>query len=143
MAVIKYREDELDMLARLLRAEAEGEGELGMLLVGNVGVNRVRVDCSDFKNIRTLNQMIYQSPGGFEAVQKPYFYQKARERDKRIARRAVNGERAWPGKFSLWYFRPDGNCPPQWWGQPFSGKHKLHCFYEPKSGECDAIYNTY
>ena len=50
MAVIKYREDELDMLARLLRAEAEGEGELGMLLVGNVGVNRVRVDCSDFKN---------------------------------------------------------------------------------------------
>ena len=36
------------MLARLMRAEAEGEGELGMLMVGNVGVNRVRGDCMDF-----------------------------------------------------------------------------------------------
>lgn len=143
MAVIKYREDELDLLARLLRAEAEGEGELGMLLVGNVGVNRVRVDCSDFKDIRTLKQMIYQSPGGFEAVQRPYFYQKARERDKQLARRVVNGERFWPGKFSLWYFRPTGDCPPQWWGQPFSGKYKLHCFYEPTGETCTNIYNTY
>ena len=48
MAVIKYNESELKLLARLMRAEAEGEGELGMLLVGNVAVNRVRARCLDF-----------------------------------------------------------------------------------------------
>ena len=48
MAVIKYNESELKLLARLMRAEAEGEGELGMLLVGNVAVNRVRARCLDY-----------------------------------------------------------------------------------------------
>lgn len=41
MAVIAFNAKELDLLARLMRAEAEGEGQLGMLLVGNVAVNRV------------------------------------------------------------------------------------------------------
>ena len=39
--IVKYTEKELDLLARLMRAEALGEGNLGMLMVGNVGVNRV------------------------------------------------------------------------------------------------------
>ena len=41
MAIIKYTNNELDSLARLIRAEAVGEGDLGMLMVGNVVVNRV------------------------------------------------------------------------------------------------------
>ncbi|MDX5475108.1 MAG: cell wall hydrolase, partial [Bacillaceae bacterium] len=41
MAVIKHNEEDVKLLARLMRAEAEGEGQLGMLMVGNVGVNRV------------------------------------------------------------------------------------------------------
>ena len=51
MAVIKYNEAEVKLLARLMRAEAEGEGNLGMLMVGNVGVNRVRARCYEFKKI--------------------------------------------------------------------------------------------
>ena len=39
MSVVKYTKKELDLLARLMRAEAESEGELGMLMVGNVGIN--------------------------------------------------------------------------------------------------------
>lgn len=62
--VIKYTEKEMELLARLMRAEAVGEGDLGMLMVGNVGVNRVLADCLTFKDITTLSQMIYQSPGG-------------------------------------------------------------------------------
>ena len=42
-------------------------------MVGNVGVNRVRGNCLDFKNIRNLRQMVYQNPGGFEATQKVIF----------------------------------------------------------------------
>ena len=74
MAVVKATNSDINLLARLLRAEAEGEGNLGMLLVGNVAINRVRVECSDFKGIRTIRQMVFQ-PHAFEATQKGYFYQ--------------------------------------------------------------------
>ena len=46
-AVIQTNETQTALLARLMRAEAEGEGDLGMLMVGNVGVNRVRANCLD------------------------------------------------------------------------------------------------
>ncbi|AEI39303.1 cell wall hydrolase [Paenibacillus mucilaginosus] len=142
MAVVKAREQDIDLLARLLRAEAEGEGEPGMLMVGNVGINRIRSNCSDFKGIRTIEQMVYQ-PHAFEATQHGYFYQRPREREKRLARRAVNGERIWPAKYSLWYWRPPGDCPPTWYTQPHVARYKKHCFYEPRAGICDAIYSTY
>jgi N-acetylmuramoyl-L-alanine amidase len=142
MAVVKARAEDIDLLARLLRAEGEGEGELGMLLIGNVGINRIRANCSDFKGLRTIEQMIYQ-PHAFEATTKGYFYQRARESEKRLARRVIAGERFWPGKYSLWYFRPQGDCPPTWYDQPFVARYKLHCFYQPTGEECENIYNTY
>lgn len=126
MAVVKAREQDIDLLARLLRAEAEGEGEQGMLMVGNVGINRIRANCSDFKNLRTIPQMIHQ-PHAFEATQHGYFYQKAREREKRLAKQAVDGHRLRPAEFSLWYFRPQGDCPSTWYNQPLVGRHKKHC----------------
>ncbi|ADC49506.1 MULTISPECIES: cell wall hydrolase [Alkalihalophilus] len=143
MAVIKTSSSDIDMLARLMRAEAEGEGEIGMMAAGNVMVNRVRVGCLDFTDVTSVPQMAFQSPGGFEAVQKSYFYQHARERDKRLARRAVAGERTHPAEFALWFFRPDGACPAQWWGQWNSGRYKAHCFYTPLASECPEVYSTY
>lgn len=142
MAVVKATEADIDLLARLLRAEAEGEGIQGMLMVGNVGINRVRANCSDFKGLRTIPQMIYQ-PHAFEATIKGYFYQRSRESEKRLARRVINGERLWPARFSLWYFRPVGDCPPQWYNQPHVARYKLHCFYEPTAETCENIYNTF
>lgn len=142
MAVVKATDADIDMLARLLRAEAEGEGKQGMLLVGNVGVNRIRANCSDFKGLRTVREMIYQ-PHAFEATKKGYFYQRAREAEKQLARRVVRGERFWPARFSLWYFRPQGDCPPQWYNQPFVARFKLHCFYQPTAKECENVFNTF
>ena len=66
--IVKYTDKELGLLASLMRAEALGEGNLGMLMVGNVGVNRVLANCLTFKNITTLYKMIYQSPGGFSGI---------------------------------------------------------------------------
>ncbi|WP_026907763.1 cell wall hydrolase [Paucisalibacillus globulus] len=140
MAVIKHNESDIDLLARLMRAEAEGDGDLGMLMVGNVGVNRVRADCLDFKNIRNINDMVYQSPGGFEATQKGYFYQRARDSEKRMARRTINGDRFHPATNSLWFFRPEGNCPAQWYNQWNSGRFKAHCFYSPSQADCPTVF---
>jgi N-acetylmuramoyl-L-alanine amidase len=142
MAVVRARSADIDLLARLLRAEAEAEGDQGMLMVGNVGINRIRANCSDFKGLRTIEQMIYQ-PHAFEATKKGYFYQKPRESERRLARRAVAGERIWPAKFSLWYFRPEGECPQTWYDQPFVARFKRHCFYQPTGEECENIYRTF
>ncbi len=141
MAVIPHNEKEVELLARLMRAEAESDGELGMLMVGNVGVNRVLADCLDFVNIRTIEQMVFQRPGGFEATMKGYFYQRAREQDKRLARRTIQGERFHPATYSLWFFNPGpGACPAQWYGQWNSGRFKTHCFYSPTQSDCPSVY---
>lgn len=143
MAVIKTSSNDVKLLARLMRAEAEGDGELGMLMVGNVGVNRIRSNCLDFKNIRNMNDMVFQSPGGFEATQKGYFYQRARERDIRLAKQVINGGRYHPASYSLWFFRPEGACPPTWFSQTNTGRYKAHCFFSPSGDDCPNVYNTY
>lgn len=140
MGVIAYNEADVKLLARLMRAEAEGEGQQGMLMVGNVGVNRVRGNCLDFKSIRNLRQMVYQNPGGFEATQKGYFYQRAREQDITLARRTIQGQRFWPANFALWFFRPEGPCPPTWYNQQNSGRFKKHCFFQPSGEDCPSVY---
>lgn len=140
MAVVAAREKDIELLARLIRAEAEGDGQLGMLMVGNVGVNRVLGDCLDFLDIRSIEDMVFQSPGGFEATQKGYFYQGVREQDKRLARRVIQGERFHPAQNSLWFFRPEGDCPPQWFNQWNVGRYKAHCFFAPDQGVCPQVY---
>lgn len=142
MARVRAREEDVRLLARLMRAEAEGDLDLGMLMVGNVGVNRVVANCLDFTDIRTIEQMVYQQPGGFEAVQKSYFYQRAREHDVRLARKVINGERYHPATHALWFFRPEGDCPATWYGQRNSGRYKSHCFFVPEVAECEDVYNA-
>ena len=48
MSIINYTTKEKELLARLMRAEALGEGDLGMLMVGNVIINRIIGDCLTF-----------------------------------------------------------------------------------------------
>ncbi|GGF94897.1 cell wall hydrolase [Paenibacillus aceti] len=140
MAVIKANSNDVKLLARLIRAEAEGEGEQGMLMVGNVGVNRILGNCLDFRNIRSMDDMVFQSPGGFEATQKGYFYQAARDRDIRLAQRVINGEKIWPASNALWFFRPAGDCPGTWYDQQNTGRFKAHCFFAPSGEDCPNVF---
>lgn len=140
MAVVRHTDEDVELLARLIRAEAEGEGKLGMLLVGNVGINRVIADCLDFVNIRTIRDMVFQSPGGFEATQKGYFYQRARNVDIELAQRVIQGQRFHPATNSLWFFMPEGSCPAQWYGQWNTGRYKAHCFFAPLESDCPSVY---
>lgn len=136
MSVIAHNEEEIKLLARLMRAEAEGEGQLGMLLVGNVGVNRVRANCLDFTNINTISSMVFQRPGGFEATLYPYFYQAARQIDINLARRVIKGETFTPAHTSLWFYAAgDQSCRSQWYGQWNTGRFGDHCFYSPVESE--------
>lgn len=144
MARVAFRDADVNLMARMMRAEAEGEGQQGMLYVGNVIVNRNVADCSDFNDLRSIEDVIFQVQGGnysFEAVQKGnVFYQRARNVEKRLARRNLQRWRQHPAKYALWYFNPFGPCPQTWYGQPFSGQYKQHCFYEPEPGTCESVY---
>lgn len=144
MARVAFRDADVKLMARMMRAEAEGEGKQGMLYVGNVIVNRDVADCSDFTDLRSIEDVIFQVQGGnysFEAVQKgSAFYQRARNVEKRLAKRNLKGWREHPSKNALWYFNPFGPCPETWYGQPFTGQYKQHCFYEPEPGTCESVY---
>ncbi|MBM7571912.1 cell wall hydrolase [Aquibacillus albus] len=144
MTRIKYTDNDVALMARMMRAEAEGEGRLGMLMVGNVIVNRAKADCLDFKDVRTINDVIYQVQGGnysFEAVQKGnVFYNRARSAEKKLAEQTLKYWRQHPSKYALWYFNPYGECPPTWYGQPFTGPYKQHCYYEPVANTCESAY---
>ena len=136
MSVVKYNDAEVKLLARLMRAEAEGDGKQAMLMVGNVGINRVRAKCLDFKNITSITKMVYQRPGGFECTLYSYFYQAARESEIKLAKRVIKGERFHPATHSLWFYNSEGNdCSAQWYGQWNSGRYKSHCFYSPVESE--------
>ena len=141
MAIIAHNNKELELLARLMRAEAEGEGKTGMLLVGNVCVNRALANCLDFKKINTVERAVMQKPGGFEATSKGYFYQAVRSQDKALAQRILNGEKFHPATHALWFYAPGTNsCQSTWYDQPLAGKYKNHCFYRPESGACNELY---
>ena len=144
MARVKFTESDVALVARMMRAEAEGEGKQGMLYVGNVITNRAVADCLDFKEVRTIPQVIYQVQGGnysFEAVQKGnVFYNRARSVEKNLARKTLTSWREHPAKYALWYFNPYAPCPPTWYDQPFAGQFKQHCYYEPIAGTCASVY---
>lgn len=142
MAIVAYNTKEIDLLARLMRAEATGEGNLGMLMVGNVGINRVIGNCLDFKNITSIYQMIYQSPGGFSGINSPLFYSSSTNKEQDLSKRVIRGETFYPATHALWFYSPgSGNsCKATWFNQVNSGKYKNHCFYVPAQGVCQELY---
>ncbi len=141
-SIISYTSTELDLLARLMRAEAVGEGELGMLMVGNVVVNRVICGCLDFKNVNTITQAIYQTPNSFSGVNSALFKTPATASEKVLAQRCINGETFYPATNALWFYAPKVNeaCKPLWYNQPNAGRYKNHCFYKPNPNVCPNLY---
>ena len=102
--LLKYTNKELDLCARLMRAEALGEGELAMLMVGNVIVNRAISNCLDFKNIRSIKDVIYQRPGGFVGTNSSLFNSgSSTTKEKELAKRVLKGETYYPATNALWF----------------------------------------
>lgn len=132
MPRIKYIESDVTLLARIMRAEALGEGEVGMQLVGNVVVNRVIANCSTFKKMNTISKVVYQ-PGQFAGVDTPLFKAYPTKKEQRLAKECLDYFTKWPATRSLYFKNPGKNkpCPSQFWG-PFVGKYKQHCFYRAK-----------
>lgn len=139
--LLNYTSKELDLLARIMRAEALNEGNLGMLMVGNVVVNRAIASCLTFSDIRTITDAIYQ-PNQFVGTSSSLFQSSPTTAEKNLAKRVVRGEYYHPATHSLWFYAPGTNqsCKSTWYNQAFAGKYKNHCFYEPSRGTCKELY---
>ena len=140
--IINYTTKERDLLARLMRAEALSEGDLGMLMVGNVVVNRGIANCLTFKDIRTITDVIYQSPGGFSGKDSPLFFSNPNASERKLADRVLRGDYFFPATNALWFYAPKTNesCASTWWEQNLAGRYKNHCFYKPDAGTCTELY---
>jgi len=141
--LIKYSDKELDLCARLMRAEALSDGNLGMLMVGNVIVNRAIANCLDFKKIRSIRDVIYQTPGGFVGTNSKLFNSgSATTKEKELAKRVLKGETYYPATNALWFYAPNKNdgCKSTWFKQRNTGRYKTHCFYAPDPGVCNELY---
>lgn len=139
--IIKYNTKELDLLARIMRAEALNEGNLGMLMVGNVVVNRAIANCLTFTNIRTITDAIYQA-NQFSGTKSSLFQSSPTSTEKALAKRVLNGEYYHPATHSLWFYAPAKNtsCKKTWYNQNYAGSYKNHCFYRPDPGTCKEIF---
>jgi len=139
--LINYTSKELDLCARLMRAEALSEGDLGMLMVGNVIVNRALADCLTFKNLRTITDVIYQS-NQFSGTKSSLFNTSSTTKEKQLAQRVLKGEYYHPATNALWFYAPSSgsNCKSVWYDQNFSGRYKSHCFYKPDPGVCKELH---
>ncbi len=139
--LINYTDKELDLCARLMRAEALSEGDLGMLMVGNVIVNRALADCLDFKNIRTITDAIYQK-NQFSGTKSSLFFKSPTSKERDLAKRVLKGEYYHPATNALWFYAPSSGetCKNTWYNQKLSGRYKSHCFYNPDSGVCKELH---
>ena len=139
--IIKYNTKERDLLARLMRAEAVGEGDLGMLMVGNVVVNRALADCLTFKNVTTITDVLYQA-NQFSGVDSPLFFSSPTTIEKSLANRVLRGDYFYPATNALWFYAPRTGeyCKRVWYGQTLAGRYKNHCFYNPEPGICKDIH---
>ena len=139
--LINYSKKELDLCARIMRAEALAEGDLGMLMVGNVVVNRTIANCLDFKDTRTITDVIYQK-NQFSGTKSSLFQSSSTTKEKDLARRVLKGEYYHPATNALYFYAPKTNekCKNTWFNQNYAGRYKNHCFYEPKKGICKELH---
>ena len=139
--IIEYTEKEKELLARIMRAEALNEGDLGMLMVGNVVVNRALVDCYTFKNVNTIYDVIYQ-PNQFVGTNSSLFEATPTNLEKQLAERILKGEYYYPATHALWFYAPGrgNNCINTWYDQALAGRFKNHCFYAPDPNVCPPLH---
>lgn len=139
--LINYTTKELELLARIMRAEALNEGNLGMLMVGNVVVNRGIANCLTFKNVRSITDVIYQK-NQFSGTESSLFQAKPTTHEKNLAERILRGEYYYPATHALWFYAPAKNtsCKQTWYDQNLAGSYKNHCFYRPDIGTCKELY---
>ena len=111
----------MDLLARVISAEARGEPYSGQVAVGAVILNRV--EHPSFPN--TIAGVVYQ-PGAFTCMVDGQFNEPVAQSAVRAARDALNG--ADPSGGAIYYFNPATATSSWIWSRPLIlqiGNHRF------------------
>lgn len=133
-----------ELLARIIKCEAGGEGENGMKGVATVIMNRVRVPYGEYHRIGQgdIRRILYQE-GQFDCMRdvingvpnpQTIWSNPPEQIHYDIADWALAGNRLFDIGYSLWYFNPYAPCPglfPSTGVGSFQVKVLNHCFYNP------------
>lgn len=134
-----------ELLARLIKCEAGGEGENGMKAVATVVMNRVRVPNGEYQRVcqGDLRKVLGQK-GQFDCMTsvlggqfnpQTIWANNPEEIHFQIADWALAGNRLPSIGYCLWYFNPfQPNCPqvfPRNGAGSFVTRIQQHCFYNP------------
>ncbi|HBN84906.1 MAG TPA: cell wall hydrolase [Clostridiales bacterium] len=136
-----------EMFARMIRCEAEGEGENGMKAVASIIMNRVHVAYGEYMRVcqGDLKKVLLQ-PYQFTCAMTVVYgsdnpqniYNISPEQAHyEIADWALSGNRYWGVDDCLWYYNPfspdcEVNFPRNGSGS-FYTRINDHCFYQPTS----------
>jgi N-acetylmuramoyl-L-alanine amidase len=102
MEITKYTKHEIDLLARLVRAEAQTEPFEGKIAVACVVLNRV--ESSQFPD--TIKEVIYE-PGQFQPVSNGEIDEPADEESIAAVKEALTEKRNIVPESSLFFYNPD------------------------------------
>lgn len=137
-----------ELLARIVKCEAGGEGENGMKAVASVVMNRVHVAYGEYFRLGqgNLRNIVFQG-GQFDCATsvlngmsnpQTIWSSPPEQIHYDIADWALAGNRLYTTGGSLWYFNPFApGCPYLF---PFNGNGSFqvsvaeHCFYNPTKG---------
>ncbi len=139
---------DLELLARIIKCEAGGEGDNGMRAVASVVMNRVNVAYGEYGRLNTVRQVVFQ-PRQFtcamETVGGRYNPQNIHNMSLEqihwdIAEWAMAGNRLTNLGTALWFFNPfSENCKPNFPSTVGSFVIRIgdHCFYNPTPAYAD------
>jgi N-acetylmuramoyl-L-alanine amidase len=134
-----------ELLARIIRCEAGGEGDNGMKGVATVIMNRVNVAFGEYQRIGQgdIRKIIYQ-PGQFDCVRsvlrgvpnpQTIWANPPEQIHYEIADWALAGNKLFTIGASLWYFNPFQPACPYTFPRNGTGNFQVrvtqHCFYNP------------
>ncbi len=134
-----------ELLARLIKCEAGGEGDNGMKAVATVVMNRVHVPNGEYQRIGQgdLRKVLYQR-GQFDCISETLvgrynpqniYNMRPDQIHYDIADWALSGNKILTIGYALWYFNPFQPVCPQTFPRNgtgrFANKIALHCFYNP------------
>ncbi len=136
-----YRE----LLARIIKCEAGGEGENGMKAVASVVMNRVNVAYGEYRRLcqGDLRKVIFQK-GQFDCATsilgglpnpQTIWANPPEQIHYEIADWALAGNRLYTTGAALWYFNPFVATCPYTFPYNGTGRYQVrvgeHCFYNP------------
>lgn len=139
---------DLEILARIIKCEAGGEGESGMKAVASVVMNRVNVTYGEYSRYKTVREVVFQK-GQFvcamETVGGKYNAQNIYNMSLEqihwdIAQWAMAGNRLTNLGTALWFFNPySPDCKPNFPSKvgTFAIRIGDHCFYNPTDAYAD------